>query len=63
MDVSFVKEPKELYQPQQYIISLGGKRVRPLLTLIGCDLFQVDPAEATEAAMAVELFHNFFAYP
>lgn len=53
------KEPLELYQPQQYILSLGGKRIRPLLTLVGCDLFDGDINEAIHAANTVELFHNF----
>ena len=52
-------EPKEMYEPMAYIIGLGGKRVRPLLTLVGCDLFDVDPEVAIPSAMAVELFHNF----
>lgn len=51
--------PKEMYEPMSYIIGLGGKRVRPLLTLVGCDIFDVNPENAIHAALAVELFHNF----
>ena len=51
--------PKEMYEPMTYIIGLGGKRVRPLLTFVGCDLFGADPKNAIHAALAVELFHNF----
>ncbi len=51
--------PKEMYEPMAYILGLGGKRVRPLLTLVGCDLFGVNAKEAIPAALAVELFHNF----
>jgi geranylgeranyl diphosphate synthase type II len=51
--------PIELYEPMNYIIGLGGKRVRPLLTLIGCDLFEANPHDAINAALSVELFHNF----
>lgn len=51
--------PAELYQPENYILSLGGKRLRPVLTLAGCDLFGKDPSLALGSAMAVELFHNF----
>lgn len=51
--------PKQMYEPMSYIIGLGGKRVRPLLTLVGCDLFNADPANALKAALSVELFHNF----
>lgn len=53
------RSPNEMYEPMSYIIGLGGKRVRPLLTLIGCDLFGADPQKALNAALAVELFHNF----
>lgn len=51
--------PKEMYEPMSYIIGLGGKRVRPLLTLVGCDIFDINPSEAIHSALAVELFHNF----
>ncbi len=51
--------PKEMYEPMSYIIGLGGKRVRPLLTLVGCDIFDANPNHAIHAALAVELFHNF----
>lgn len=53
------QEPQELYAPEAYILSLGGKRVRPLLALIACDLFDKDPKCALDAALSVELFHNF----
>ena len=36
--------PKEMYEPMSYIIGLGGKRVRPLLTLVGCDIFDINPS-------------------
>ena len=51
--------PRELYDPEEYILSLGGKRVRPLLALIACDLYGQDPKHALNAALSVELFHNF----
>jgi geranylgeranyl diphosphate synthase type II len=53
------QSPAELYQPCNYILSLGGKRVRPLLALVACDLFGRDPKLSLDAALAVELFHNF----
>lgn len=52
-------EPKQLYDPIKYILSLGGKRVRPALTLMVCDFFGTDFKKAIPAALAVELFHNF----
>lgn len=53
------KFPRELYEPESYILSLGGKRLRPLLALAACEIFNKDPKEALNAALAVELFHNF----
>jgi geranylgeranyl diphosphate synthase type II len=54
-----LKEPEQLYGPLQYIITLGGKRLRPILTLMSCDFFGTDYNKAMNAALAVELFHNF----
>lgn len=53
------KEPKNLYEPIQYILNLGGKRMRPLLTLMSAEVFNTDFKKALPAAMAVEVFHNF----
>ena len=51
--------PKELYEPINYIMSLGGKRLRPVLVFIGCDFFNGDLDKALNPAIAIELFHNF----
>jgi geranylgeranyl diphosphate synthase type II len=56
---NFDKEPRNLYQPIDYILQLGGKRLRPVLTLLTADIFDVDYKLALPAAMAVEVFHNF----
>jgi len=53
------KEPKNLYEPIHYIIGLGGKRMRPVLTLMVAEVFNADYKEALPAALAVEVFHNF----
>lgn len=53
------QSPKELYQPIRYILSLGGKRLRPLLTLLAYGLFKDDTSSIIKPALAVELFHNF----
>ncbi len=53
------KEPKNLYQPINYILNLGGKRLRPILALMSADIFGADFKNAIPAAMAVEVFHNF----
>ena len=55
----FNSSPGELYEPVNYILGLGGKRIRPLLTLMACDLFSGNIQEALPAAYAMELFHNF----
>lgn len=52
-------EPKTLYTPINYILSLGGKKIRPVLTLISYQFFKKDYKKAIPAAMALELFHNF----
>lgn len=53
------REPVGLYEPVRYILEIGGKRVRPLLTLMSAEVFDADYLHAMDAAMAVELFHNF----
>ncbi|WP_233131510.1 polyprenyl synthetase family protein [Tenacibaculum holothuriorum] len=54
-----VREPKNLYLPIEYILQLGGKRIRPILTLIAADVFSGDYKKALPTALAVEVFHNF----
>lgn len=53
------KEPKNLYDPIHYILRLGGKRMRPVLTLMSAEVFDADYNKALPAALAVEVFHNF----
>lgn len=53
------KDPKNLYEPINYILQLGGKRLRPVLTLLTADLFNGNYQDALEAALAIEVFHNF----
>jgi geranylgeranyl diphosphate synthase type II len=53
------KEPKNLYEPIHYIMQLGGKRMRPILTLMSAEVFDIDYKKALPAALAVEVFHNF----
>lgn len=56
---NWIKEPKNLYEPIDYILQLGGKRIRPVLTLMAADIFSSDYKKAMPAALAVEVFHNF----
>lgn len=58
-EVILLKDPIHLYEPIRYIISLGGKRVRPTLTLMTCDVLKKDYENAIYASLALELFHNF----
>ena len=53
------KEPKNLYEPIHYILQLGGKRMRPILTLMSAEVFDADYEKDLPAALAVEVFHNF----
>lgn len=55
----FGKEPASLYDPIRYLMGLGGKRMRPLLTLLAYGLFKNDPKKIVTYAVAVEAFHNF----
>lgn len=54
-----IKEPKNLYEPISYILELGGKRLRPTLVLMSAEIFGGTYKEALDAALAVEVFHNF----
>jgi geranylgeranyl diphosphate synthase type II len=56
---SFPKEPATLYEPADYFLQLGGKRIRPVLCLMGNELFDEIKPDAIHAAAAIELFHNF----
>jgi geranylgeranyl diphosphate synthase, type II len=53
------QHPNELYEPIRYIMSLGGKRLRPLLTTLSTHLFTDDWQKSIKPAIAVEVFHNF----
>lgn len=54
------EQPENLYDPIKYMLQIGGKRIRPLLTLMSADLFAIQDIEAAiPAALAIELFHNF----
>lgn len=55
----FGKKPSELYDPIKYIMDLGGKRMRPLLTVLSANLFIEDIEKSIKPAIAVEVFHNF----
>jgi geranylgeranyl diphosphate synthase type II len=56
---SYKGYPNELYDPMNYMIQLGGKRLRPVTTLLGAQLFSSEVSKALPAAKAIEVFHNF----
>lgn len=53
------RKPTELYEPIYYTLTMGGKRLRPLLTLLSCDIFDGDIHQALYPALGLETFHNF----
>lgn len=56
---TFTEKPSELYEPMNYIISHGGKRLRPIMVLMGTELFGGDIEKALKPSLAIEFFHNF----
>jgi len=58
-EITFNSEPSELYDPIKYALSVGGKRLRPALTLMACNLYTEDVQDAIAAALGLEIFHNF----
>jgi len=58
-ELDYGQQPTTLYDPIRYIMGLGGKRLRPLLTLLGGQLFTEDLAPLVKPALATEVFHNF----
>ena len=55
----FNRQPQDLYEPFDYMLGLGGKRMRPLMLLMACEVFGRDATEAIPQAISIELFHNF----
>ncbi|CAH8281322.1 geranylgeranyl diphosphate synthase type II [Mariniflexile fucanivorans] len=53
------REPVSLYNPINYILQLGGKRLRPVLTLMAAEIFNTNYQKALDAALSIEVFHNF----
>lgn len=59
LQLNWKREPYGLYEPIEYTLAAGGKRVRPQLAMIACELFGGKAQEIAPAAMALEVFHNF----
>ena len=58
-ELTFSNSPKSLYDPIDYILKIGGKRIRPYLVLLAAESFGGDYQKALGAALSVECFHNF----
>ncbi|WP_411272899.1 polyprenyl synthetase family protein [Daejeonella sp.] len=58
-DTVYTEKPAELYEPISYLMDIGGKRMRPVLVLVSTELFGGDVTKALNAAIGIELFHNF----
>lgn len=53
------RQPQSLYEPAKYVLSLGGKRLRPVLMMMAYQLFKEDVEKAAPQAMGIEIYHNF----
>ena len=58
-NMTLPNEPKNFYEPIRYILSLGGKRLRPVFALMACNIFNDDVIAALKPAVGMEIFHNF----
>lgn len=58
-NLSYLRQPIELYTPIEYTLSLGGKRIRPLFLLLAYNLYRDDIEKAYSAAAGIEMFHNY----
>ncbi len=57
--IVYPENPRNLYAPIQYILSLKGKKIRPVLTLLACEMYKEDIPDAINPALAWEIYHNF----
>ncbi|MBQ9705698.1 MAG: polyprenyl synthetase family protein, partial [Paludibacteraceae bacterium] len=55
----YEREPQSLYEPVKYVLSMGGKRIRPVLMLLAYNLFREDPESILSSAVALETYHNY----
>ncbi|MBR2379818.1 MAG: polyprenyl synthetase family protein, partial [Paraprevotella sp.] len=58
-DMTYERKPEELYAPIKYVLSLGGKRVRPVLMLLAYNMYKEDVERIYPQAMAIEIYHNY----
>ena len=58
-NIEYPRNPKNLYKPIEYVLSIGGKRIRPILLLLSHQLFKEDISDSVKPSIAIEIFHNF----
>jgi geranylgeranyl diphosphate synthase type II len=58
-NMPYERRPQSLYEPIRYVLSLGGKRIRPVLMMLGYALFKDDPESIVQTAVGLETYHNF----
>ena len=58
-DLQFTRTPKGLYAPVEYVLSMGGKRIRPVLMLMAYNLYQEDVTRIYAPATGIEVYHNY----
>ena len=57
-NLPYDRQPESLYEPIRYVLSMGGKRIRPVLMLLAYNLFKDDPETILSSACALETYHN-----
>ena len=57
--LAYMRDPKGLYEPIEYVLAIGGKRIRPLLLLLAYNLYKEDVEAVFSQAAALETYHNF----
>ena len=58
-DIQFTRTPAGLYDPIKYVLSMGGKRIRPVLMLMAYNLYKEDVSSIYDPATAIEVYHNY----
>ena len=58
-ELRYDRQPTSLYDPVKYVLSLGGKRIRPVLMLLGYNLYKEHPDDIIMQALALETYHNY----
>ena len=58
-DLAYDRKPASLYEPVKYVLSIGGKRIRPVLMLLGYNLYKDNPFDIMMQALGLETYHNY----